>query len=78
MRDQEERLRYYEHLCRKAEKDMSAVPMSCGKCPYHREDFRYRTCVFTRCPYGRNGNVFRKRPLNKGKIAKGGVKKMHV
>ncbi len=74
MRDQEERLRYYEHLCRKAEKNTSAEPMSCAKCAYHREDFRYRTCVLTRCPYGRNGDVFRKQPLKREKVAKGGVK----
>ena len=48
MRDQKERLRYYEHLCRKAEKNTSAETMSCAKCAYHREDFWYRTCVFTR------------------------------
>jgi hypothetical protein len=72
MRDQEERLRYYEHLCRKAEKNTSDKPMSCGKCPCHREDFRYRTCVFTRCPYGLSVDVFRKRPLKREKITKGG------
>lgn len=30
MRDLEERLRYYEHLSRKAEKNASDKPMSCG------------------------------------------------
>ena len=48
MRNQEDRFRYYENLCRKTEKKTTRKPISCGRCPYHSEDFRYRTCIFTR------------------------------
>lgn len=78
MRNQEECFRYYENLCHKAFTKNARKPMSCARCPYRREDFRYRTCVFTRCPFGKAENVFRKRPLKREKVTGNGVKKMHV
>lgn len=73
MRNPEERFRCYENLCHRAEKKRDKEPMSCARCPYHREDFRYRSCIFTRCPFGRPEDVFRKQPLKREKVTGSGV-----
>ena len=38
------------------------APDSCGKCPYYRNNFKFRTCLYVRCPYGKAVNVFRDSP----------------
>ena len=44
-------------------------PGSCAHCHYHRPDFKYRRCQFTRCPYGQKDNVFRTKPLKRDKFS---------
>ena len=44
-------------------------PGSCARCHYHRPDFKYRLCQFTRCPYGQKDDVFRKKPLKRDKFS---------
>ena len=45
-----------------------AVP-KCRKCLYYRPDFRFRSCLFADCPYGKNPNsIFRANPLRIDKI----------
>ncbi len=65
MRKKEEAFRHYEKLVRKAAGKKEAKPESCPHCPYYREDFRYRTCTFARCPFGKEVDVFRKQPLKR-------------
>lgn len=45
-------------------------PLSCAKCQYYQPDFKYRKCLYSRCPYQRDTDIFRKRPLKKDKIPK--------
>lgn len=26
-------------------------PVRCADCPYHHPEFKYRTCLFVRCPF---------------------------
>ena len=44
-------------------------PGSCAHCLYYRPDFKYRRCQFTRCPYGKDKDVFRKKPLKRDKFS---------
>ena len=38
------------------------APDSCKLCPYHRPDFKFRTCLYAHCPYKKQVNVFRSTP----------------
>lgn len=38
-------------------------PKSCEACFFYCPDFRYRSCRFASCIYGKSRNVFRKEPL---------------
>ena len=49
---------------------------SCAKCQYYQPDFKYRKCLYARCPYQRDAEIFRKRPLKKDKIPGPEVVKM--
>ena len=51
-------------------------PPSCAKCQYYQPDFKYRKCLYARCPYQRDTEIFRKKPLKKGKIPGSEVVKM--
>ena len=79
MSDKEiQRFRRYEKLVKKSQKakDPGEKPPSCPNCPYYQPDFKYRKCLHARCPYGRDAEVFRKRPLKKDKIPGPEVVKM--
>lgn len=45
-------------------------PEKCENCSYHHPDFRYRTCLFVRCPYDKTMITIRRdhyRQTMKGK-----------
>lgn len=66
MGKREELLRRYEKLSRAAMQDK---PDSCKRCVYYRPDFKYRRCQFSRCPYGKQTDVFRQKPLKWDKFS---------
>ena len=69
----EERFRHYEKLVKKAgEKDQP--PASCRKCPYYQPDFKYRSCLYARCPFEKRRSTLRDKPLKKDKFVKEVVK----
>ena len=70
MSKQEELLNRYEKLIRKAKQSVSKdeadkAPGSCRRCPYYRPEFRYRFCLYARCPFKKADTVFRKKPKAK-------------
>ena len=75
-----QRFRHYEKLVKSSAmaKDPAKKPPSCAKCPYYQPDFKYRKCLYARCPYQRDTEIFRKRPLKKDKIPGPEVVKMDV
>ena len=81
MSDKErQRFRRYEKLVKanaKA-KDPAKKPPSCARCPYYQPDFKYRKCLYARCLYQKDTEIFRKRPLKKDKIPRSEVVKMDV
>ncbi|TCL56358.1 hypothetical protein [Allofournierella massiliensis] len=66
MGKREELLRRYEKLSRAAMQDK---PDSCKRYVYYRPDFKYRRCQFSRCPYGKQTDVFRQKPLKRDKFS---------
>ena len=63
-----QRYRHYESMIKKARKTgIGEKPPSCAKCQYYQPDFKYRKCLYARCPY---------RPLKKDKIPGPEVVKM--
>ena len=72
-----QRYRHYESMVKKARKTgIGEKPPSCAKCQYYQPDFKYRKCLYARCPYQRDTEIFRKRPLKKDKIPGPEVVKM--
>ena len=67
----EERFRHYEKLMKKAG---DQAPASCRKCPYFQPEFKYRSCLYTRCPYDHGRSTLRDKPLKKDKFVKEVVK----
>ncbi len=63
---------------KKAQTNRTSCPKSCSQCSYYRQDFKYRTCQFSRCIYGNRENVFRKKPLGRDKYSGSEVVSMHV
>lgn|GEM_PF-1266897 len=46
--------------------DRNKTAPSCRNCMYHHPEFKYRTCLFSSCPYGKGEKcIFRDRPLSK-------------
>ncbi len=66
------------NLCRKLletppKVDRNKEPPKCRCCPYFQPEFRYRKCLFSTCPYGKDRSTpFRKKPLRVEKIVAGG------
>ena len=53
--------------------DRNKEPLKCRLCPYYQPEFRYRKCLYSSCPYGKDRNTaFRRRPLKSEKIVPGG------
>ena len=75
-----QRFRCYETLVKKMQKTDNPIqkPPSCSKCPYYRPEFRYRRCLYARCPFYRGAETFRKRPLKRDRIPGPEAVKMDV
>ena len=60
----QQHLRHLETLMKQSPEPGNGrkAPPSCLKCPYYQPDFKYRTCLYARCPFRQDINVFRKRP----------------
>ena len=72
-----QRYRHYESMIKKAQKTgIGEKPPSCAKCQYYQPDFKYRKCLYARCPYQRDTEIFRKKPMKKDKIPGSEVVKM--
>ena len=74
MSKKDEVFRRYEKLSRAAKRENPGSasehkPGSCAHCLYSRPDFKYRRCQFTRCPHGKDKDVFRKKPLKRDKFS---------
>lgn len=79
MSKQDEMLRHYDKLMRKAKSmDKNDAPSSCRRCPYYRPEFKYRHCLYARCPYDKHRLVFRKHPLHRDQFSGKEVVKMRV
>ena len=49
--------------------DRNKEPPRCRLCRYYQQDFRYRRCLFSAWPYGKDRNTaFRRKPLRNEKI----------
>ena len=73
MGKQEEIFRRCEKLSKAAKLENQEKPArnpgSCKRCIYFRPDFRYRRCQFSRCPYGNQQDMFRKKPLKRDRFS---------
>lgn len=74
MSKKDEVFRRYEKLARAAKREKPGnasehKPGSCSHCLYYRPDFKYRRCQFTRCPYGKDKDVFLNKPLKRDKFS---------
>ena len=44
--------------------DRNTTAPRCRNCCYYHPDFKYRRCLYAKCPYGKPDNeVFRQKPL---------------
>ena len=44
--------------------DSNRTAPKCRNCCYYHPDFKYRRCLYAKCPYGKPDNeVFRQKPL---------------
>ena len=50
--------------------DRNKTAPKCRQCAYYHPDFKYRRCLYCKCPYGKPDNqVFRLKPLPKDKFS---------
>ena len=80
MSKQEDRFRRYERSARLKKKlspEEESRPSCCADCLYRCPDFKYRRCMFARCPYGISDNVFRDKPLKRDRFIEKEAAKMH-
>ena len=74
-----QRFRRYEKLIKKAyDNNNQKMPLNCPKCAFYQPDFKFRKCLFTRCPYKKDVEIFRHRPLKKDIIPEPEVSNMDV
>lgn len=45
------------------------VPKCCRQCEFYQPKFRFRKCLYTRCRYGLDRQIFRIHPLRQELIA---------
>ena len=70
-------LNFYRNLMKhEVTVDRNKTAPKCRQCCYYHPDFKYRKCLYARCPYQRDTEIFRKRPLKKDKIPRPEVVKM--
>ena len=61
-------LMFYEQIMMQVpgKKDNIDEEKMCIGCQYHREDFAYRYCLYTECPYEKGHKTFRKEAYKLG------------
>ena len=62
-----EKLLHYRKLIRKSKIEVKGeeAPSCCRRCLYFRPEFKYRSCLFTRCHYQISRKIFCNRYQNK-------------
>ncbi len=81
MNKQEELLHRCEKLMKVSKRAGNASankPRRCKHCIYHRPDFKYRRCQFSRGQFSQQNEVFRKNPLKYDKFSGKEVVRMNV
>lgn len=76
-----EKLRHIEKLKKKkfqSQRGESDVPIVCKRCPYYQPEFRYRTCLYARCPRYNGRSTFRRKPLSSDPFTDAEVVKLRV
>ena len=73
MAEKNKAVRRVEKLLRKQERQQDAKldkrPPCCMRCEYYQPKFKYRTCLFAKCPMDKNLKTIRARPLRSDKFA---------
>ena len=54
---------------RRHEAKIDKRPPCCMRCEYYQPKFKYRTCLFVRCPMDKSLKTIRARPLRSDKFA---------
>lgn len=63
-------IRRAEKLVQKKERQTrKAKRPACGDCEYNQPNFKYRTCLFVRCPMDRTRRMLRDKPLREDKFS---------
>lgn len=64
-------IRRAEKLVQKKEQQTKKAkrPACCGSCEYNQPNFKYRTCLFVRCPMDKTRRTLRDKPLRKDKFS---------
>ncbi len=73
MAEKNKAVRRVEKLLQKQERRHKAKidkrPPCCMRCEYYQPKFKYRTCLFVRCPMDKSLKTIRARPLSSDKFA---------
>ena len=59
-----EKFKRYRRFMQQIPDSDSRVPKCCADCECFQPNWKYRTCLYPRCKYGKNINPFRERPLS--------------
>lgn len=64
-------IRRAEKLVQKKERQTKRTkrPACCSGCEYNQPNFKYRTCLFVRCPMDKTRRTLRDKPLHKDKFS---------
>lgn len=76
-----EKLRHIQKLKKKkfqSQRGESDVPIVCKHCPNYQPEFRYRTCLYARCPGYKGRSTFRRKPLSSDPFTDAEVVKLRV
>ena len=69
MNKDDEKRQCYQKLIKKSKAEQlgKEAPSCCGRCLYHRPEFQYRSCLFTKCHYRKDRKIFRNRKERNGR-----------
>ena len=64
-------LNFYRNLMKRdVPVDRNKTAPKCRQCCYYHPDFKYRKCLFSTCPYGKQDkDIFRRKPLSKDRFS---------
>ena len=69
MREIDSRNSYRKLMKQEVMVDRNKTTPRCRKCCYYHPEFKYRRCLYSTCPYGKQDNeVFRQKPLKKDRF----------